>query len=81
MGMVKVRFFGRFAEEIARSVEMPIECGMTVAGLREALASRFGADQLLGARVLAAVDDRIVHDDLVLLSGQAVDLLAPLSGG
>ncbi|QIK79508.1 MoaD/ThiS family protein [Sphingomonas piscis] len=79
---MQVRFFGKFAAEIGEIIEVDVDPG-TVADLKEALAQRFpasGAD-LRGARTLACVADAIVPDDYRLDGVEAVEILAPVSGG
>ena len=74
--MAKIAFYGKLAERIGREidVELPAE-GCTIAALR----ARF--EGLDGAAVRACVNDDTVSDDHVVMPGDRVDFLPPLSGG
>src|SRR5687768_11155729 len=80
---MQVKFYGKFATEIANAVDVDLGAGSSVADLRRGLSRRFsgvGSD-LLGPRVRACVADCFVSDNFVLDEVDCVELLAPVSGG
>lgn len=74
--MAKIAFYGKLAERIGREVEIDLPAdGCTIATLR----TRF--DGLDSATVRACVNDETVSEDHVVMPGDRVDFLPPLSGG
>lgn len=74
--MAKIAFYGKLAETIGREVEIELPAqGCTVAALR----ARF--DGLDRATIRACVNDATVGEDHVVMPGDRVDFLPPLSGG
>jgi molybdopterin converting factor small subunit len=80
---VKVRSYGKLADVLGpeRCVEIVSAC--TIAELRDRLATECpeAAEPLASKRVRACVGDEIVPDSHVVRPGEAVELLAPVSGG
>jgi molybdopterin converting factor small subunit len=77
-----IRFYGRLAEELQPELSLTIPSeGITVAELRKVLAGQLDAPRLLDRTVRVAAGDEIVRDEHLILPGQLVDILAPLSGG
>ncbi|HEV7658874.1 MAG TPA: MoaD/ThiS family protein [Allosphingosinicella sp.] len=74
--MAKIAFYGKLAERIVREIEIDLPAaGCTIAALR----TRFeGLDR---ATVRACVNDETVGEGHVVLPGDRVDFLPPLSGG
>ena len=81
--MIRVGFFGRLRDAFGDEREVAIEAGETVARLRGRLAglNPRTAEDLLGPRIRAVVDDRIVGEDFVLSGHDRIEFLPPLSGG
>ena len=74
--MAKIAFYGKLAELIGREIEIELPAGgCTIAALR----ARF--DGLDRATVRACVNDAMVGEEHVVLSGDRIDFLPPLSGG
>lgn len=74
--MAKIAFYGKLADMIGREVELALPAGgCTIAALR----ARF--DGLDRATVRACVNDATVSEDHVVMPGDRVDFLPPLSGG
>ena len=80
---MRISFYGRLAEAIGREVELDTAEACAVGEVRARLAERFphAASDLVSPRVRACVGDRMVPDSFVVVPGDAVDILAPLSGG
>ena len=80
---MRILFFGRLAESIGREVDVDVAAPCAVTDVRRRLAELYphAASDLASPRVRAVVGDRIVPDSFVVAPGEAVDLLAPLSGG
>lgn len=79
---MQVLFFGKLADRIGRSVDVPADRA-TVGGLREALAARFPevrAD-LMKPSLRACVGDELVPDEFALDGVGRVEFFPPLSGG
>jgi molybdopterin converting factor small subunit len=74
--MAKIAFYGKLAERIGREIEIELPAeGCTIAALR----ARY--DGLDPATVRACVNDSTVGDDHLVMPGDRVDFLPPLSGG
>jgi len=74
--MAKITYYGKLAERIGREIEVELPAGgCTIAVLR----ARF--DGLGQEPVQACVNDVTVSDDCVVMPGDRVDFLPPLSGG
>jgi molybdopterin converting factor small subunit len=80
---MRIRFFGRLRDTLGDEREVAAEAGETVKRLRIRLAALHpeAARDLLGPRVRAFVDDRIVGEDFLLGGREQVEFLPPLSGG
>lgn len=80
---MRISFYGRLAEAIGREVELDTEQTCAVAEVRARLAELYpqAASDLASPRVRACVGDQMVPDSFVVAPGEAVDILAPLSGG
>lgn len=80
---MRISFFGRLREALGGEIEVPVEEGETVAGLRLRLAAIHpeAARDLLAPRSRACVADAIVGEDLPLSGTDRVEFLPPLSGG
>ena len=80
---MRISFYGRLAEAIAREVELDTPQACAVGELRARLAELYpqAASDLISPRVKSCVGDNIVPDSYVIAPGEAVDILAPLSGG
>jgi molybdopterin converting factor small subunit len=79
---VKVRFYGKLAEQIAREIDL--DCaGRTVGDVRARLSKAYpdSAQDLQSHLVRACVGDEMVDDSFPLDSVEAVELFAPVSGG
>ena len=80
---VKVRAYGELADLLGRERYVEIAAPCTVAELRAHLAAQCpeAAAPLANRRVLACVRDVSVPDGYVVTEDEAVELLAPVSGG
>ncbi len=79
---MQVHFFGRIADAMGGSVAVEVpELGLTIAGLRGALAARHDCDSLKDLTVRAAVNDVIVDEACPVRPGDTVAFMSPLSGG
>ena len=84
MGLpMKILFYGRLAESIAPAIDFDSDEECSVAQLRERLARDHpaAAATLASKRSRACVGERLVDDDFVLRSGDAIEFLPPVSGG
>ena len=80
---MKVQAYGKLADFLGRERDVHIDVPCTVAELRNHLAAECpeAAEPLAGRRVLACVGGSVVPDSHVLVGGESVELLAPVSGG
>ena len=80
---MKVRFYGRLAEMIGAELEFEAPPNCSVAEIRDSVAARHPqAAEVLGSRrACACVGDRLVRDDHILVTGETVEFLPPVSGG
>ncbi len=80
---MRISFYGRLAEAIGREVELDVVQACAVGEVRARLADLYpqAASDLVSPRVRACVGDRMVPDSFVVAPGEAIDILAPLSGG
>jgi molybdopterin synthase sulfur carrier subunit len=79
---MQIEFYGRIAASFggAAQVEIP-EAGLPVSGLKALLASRFNVDAVLHRTVRAAVNNEFVPESHVVVPGDTVEFLSPVSGG
>ena len=80
---MNVLFFGRLVDAIAPELEIDMSPGISIAELRDQIASRFpdAEHALRGRRVRACVRDTVVADDYLIQAGDEVEFLPPVSGG
>jgi len=78
---VKVNFFGKLADSIARQVDFDLLQPCTAAELRVKLDRAFPGRGLADPRVRTSVGGVIVRDDATVAGEQPVDMLSPVSGG
>ena len=80
---MRVRTYGRLADLLGTEREVGIDAPCTVAELRLQLANDCpeAAEALKNKRVRACVGDAIVSDSYMLSPDEALELLAPVSGG
>jgi molybdopterin converting factor small subunit len=80
---MKIRFHGRLTEALGRELDLALEEPCTIGGLRQRIARSFpGAAGLLNdARVRACVGAELVADGHPVRPTDAVEFLAPVSGG
>ena len=80
---MKIRFHGRLAEALGRELDLAIEEPCTIGRLRRRIAgsSPAAAGLLEDRRVRACVADELVADDHPVRPADAVEFLAPVSGG
>lgn len=81
--MMRIHFYGKLADMLGRELEFPVNGDCTVAELRGRLAAAHphAADSLNNKRVRACVSDSIVADSHVLVPGDGIEFLSPVSGG
>ena len=78
---MRVRFYGRLADSIAREIDFDAPAQCTVSELRTSLDRAFPDAGLSDSRVRACVAGAIVPNDHPLSADQLVEMLAPVSGG
>ena len=80
---MKVRSYGKLADVLGPERRLDFDSPCTIAELRGRLAAECpeAAEPLASKRVRACVGDEIVPDSHVVHPGDAVELLAPVSGG
>lgn len=80
---MKIRFHGRLADAFGRELDLAIEEPCTIQHLRERIAgsSSSAAALIKDRRVRACVCDEMVTDDHPVRPTDAVEFLAPVSGG
>ena len=77
---MKILLFGRLGETIGREIDFALpEGGCTVAALRAALARDH--EGLAADKVRACIDHEIAPETALVLPGQEVAFIPPLSGG
>lgn len=80
---MKVRSYGKLADLLGAERDVHVDAPCTIAELRARLSVQCpeAAGPLGSKRVLACVSDIVVPDNHVVAPGEAVELLAPVSGG
>jgi molybdopterin converting factor small subunit len=80
---MKITFYGRLADVVGRELDLLVEKPCTIARLRQRIATSFpaAAGLLEDRRVRACVMDELVPDDHRIEGTDAVEFLAPVSGG
>jgi molybdopterin converting factor small subunit len=78
---VLVRYFAAAEEAAGRQEERLVVSDPTVAGLREALAERYGDAMRLVLRNGSFLVDGVVSRDPAAVLGERVDVLPPFAGG
>ena len=80
---LRITFYGRLADVVGRELDLVVDEPCTIARLRQRIAASFPvAASLLGdRRVRACVMDELVPDDHLIGADEAVEFLAPVSGG
>jgi molybdopterin converting factor small subunit len=78
---MRVNFFGKLADSISRQIDFDLAGPCTAGELLARLDQVFPGAGLADQRVRACVAGAIVGDDTLLPPGEAVEILAPVSGG
>jgi len=79
---VRVRLFGSIREAVgAKELDVPLEAGADVAALRALLEARHEVFARAAGRLLVAVNQETADDAAVLVDGDEVAFLPPVSGG
>lgn len=80
---MKITFYGRLADVLGRELDLAVEEPCTIARLKHHIADAFprAASLLEDQRVRACLMDELVPDDHRVGTGDAVEFLAPVSGG
>lgn len=79
---LRVLLFAQLADSIgARSIEVEVADGSTVADFLHALAAKHPAIAAMKGRLALAVDERYASPDAVIGEGQLIALIPPVSGG
>lgn len=79
-----ITLFGKLSDSIGREVCLDHDTGtVTVAELRRALADKYpaAAADVLSPRLRAFVNNEVVDEVRVIVAGDEVALLPPVSGG
>ncbi len=80
---IRLMLFGALRDEAdgAREVDLEVEEGLDVAGLRALLAERWPMVARYGDRLAVSVNLEVAHANVVLANGDEVALLPPVAGG
>jgi molybdopterin converting factor small subunit len=80
---MKITFYGRLSDAVGRELDLVVEEPCTISRLRQRIAGSFpaAASLLEDRRVRACVMDELVPDDHRVGETDAVEFLAPVSGG
>lgn len=80
---MKITFYGRLADILGRELDLVVEGPCTIALLRHRIAGSFpaAASLLNDQRVRACMMGELVSDDHSVQATDAVEFLAPVSGG
>ncbi len=80
---IRVMLFGALRDEAggAREVDLEVDEGLDVAGLRAQLGARWPAVERYGDRLAVSVNLEVAQNDVVLADGDEVALLPPVAGG
>lgn len=80
---MKIMFYGRLVDSIAREVDLEVEPLLSVAELRQLLAARhpLAASALGNRRSVACVGGSVVGEDYRIGEADCVEFLPPVSGG
>jgi molybdopterin converting factor small subunit len=80
---LRVLFYGRLADAVARELEVEMGASCSVAQLRDMIVAAHpdAHEALLNRRVRVCVGDRILGDDCIVGTSECVEFLAPVSGG
>jgi len=80
--MVSILLFAQLAESIdARSIDIEVREGATVADLLDILHEQHPAISAMRGSIAVAVDERYARPDTPLRPGQIIALIPPVSGG
>jgi molybdopterin converting factor small subunit len=78
---VRISFYGRLVDVFGRNLELDLAAPCSIGELRERLQA-MRSDQGLGdVRVRACVNGVFVSDSHIVRDGDAIEFLAPVSGG
>ena len=80
---MRVRLYGRLAQDISPDLELDADTSTSVAELRQRLAAQYpaAASVLNNERSRVCVRNEFVPDEHWLDAGDEVEILAPVSGG
>jgi len=80
---IRLKLFGALRDEVggARDVDLEVEAGTSVAGLRALLAERWPVVARYGDRLAVSVNLEVAQGDVVLAQDDEVALLPPVAGG
>lgn len=79
---IRVLYFARIREKLGLDAEeIEVEEGSTVGDVLDGLAMRYEIVRGLQAALRAGVNDRYASRGVVLMDGDEVALLSPVSGG
>lgn len=80
---MKIHFYGRLADVLGREMEVSIDRPCPVTELRALIAETRpeAAEPLRGKRVRACIGDSVVNEDHIVVPGDTVEFLPPVSGG
>jgi molybdopterin converting factor small subunit len=78
---MKVIFFGKFADSLGEEIDFELPSPCTVADFRAQLDRAFPGKGFADLRVRACIAGAITGDDALVSNDQAIEILAPVSGG
>lgn len=82
MYYVKILLFATLRDYVgARSVDLELPAGMTIAGLEELLVARYPRLEKVRGSMMAAIDRVYAADEQVIPDGAEIAFFPPVSGG
>ncbi|MEO8478600.1 MAG: MoaD/ThiS family protein [Gemmatimonadota bacterium] len=80
MALLRVRTFARYAELLGDPIELDVQLPISLPSLHAAL-KRLPRGDLLPAKLLIAIDQRLAQPDRMIIGTEEVAILPPLAGG
>ena len=78
---MRISFYGRLVDVFGRDLELDLAAPCSIGELRERLQGMRSDEGLGDVRVRACVNGVFAADSHIVQEGDAVDFLAPVSGG
>jgi molybdopterin converting factor small subunit len=78
---VRISFYGRLADAFGRELQLDVAAPSSVGEIRSRLKASRPQEDLGDTRMRACVNGVMVSDSHILREGDALEFLAPVSGG